>query len=197
MMWLNACVLQTHCRMQLRQVCECERTGSGLDLHCVVGCSRGDVITLLACNCRRPSWWEEANLPHPKWPLQLQDGVERTGAGDGVYCRRTVSKRIRHFFSPKSLKCPSAWLSSSLFVFVSSLSSSFNPGPPLIYPGPKWAAISLPSAHPSCTTRRPCVLWMCLNRMQESTAAWPRIVLAQFTTSSVSQSKVCLWWNAE
>lgn len=151
----------------------------------------------LVCNCRRPSWWEEANLPHPIWPLQLQNGVERTGAGDGVYCRRTVSKRIRHFFSPKSLKCPSAGVSSSLFVFVSCLSSSLNSGPPLIYPGPRWVVISQPSAHPSCTTRRPCVLWMYLNQMLESIAAQPRIGSAQFTTLSVSQSKVCFWWNAE
>lgn len=153
------------------------------------------VTVFFVCVCvwhhRRPIGWEEASLPHPIWPLQLQDGVERTGAGDGVHCRRTVSERILHYFCPESLKWPPARVSSS------SLFSSFNPGPPLKSPGPKWAVISQPSAHPSCTTRRPCVLWTCQNQTQEITAVPLGIDLVQCTTPSMWLSKVCLWWSAK
>lgn len=152
-------------------------------------------LCVCVCDYRRPSGWEEANFRHPIWPLQLQDSVERTGAGDGVYCRRTVSERIRHYLCPEGLKCPPARVSSPLF--VSSLALSLIPGPPLKSPGPKSAAISQPSAHLSCTTRRPFVLWTCRSQTLEITAAPPGIGSARCTTPSASWSKVCPWWNAQ
>lgn len=140
-----------------------------------------------ACNYRRASRWEEAILSHPIWALQFQDGAERTGAGDGVHCWRTVSEIIFRFFGAESLlKCPPARVSSSLFVTTLSL----IPGQPLKSPGPKWAAIFPPSENPSCTTRGRFALWTCRSRTLETTAARPRTGWARCTTPSASRSTV-------
>lgn len=46
---------------------------------------------------RSGSRGEEAAVLHPDRALQLQDGAERTGAGDGVHRRRAVSEIICRF----------------------------------------------------------------------------------------------------
>lgn len=185
MKWLSACALQSHYG---REVSSWKRAWifTLLWTYCrIVGDS---FFSDSACNYRRASRWEEAILPHPIWALQLQDGVERTGSGDGVHCWRTVSEIFCHFFRAESLlKYPPAWVSSSHFVTTLSL----IPGQPLKSPGPKWAAISPPSENPSCTTRGPFALWTCRSRTQETTAARPRTGWARSTTPSASRSTVC------
>lgn len=46
---------------------------------------------LCVCVCRGAGDREKAVVLHPDWALQLQDGAERTGAGDGVHRRGAVS----------------------------------------------------------------------------------------------------------
>lgn len=53
------------------------------------------------CNCRSPSRGEKTILPRPLWALQLHDSVERSGAGDGVHRRGTVSEGIQTSFRLK------------------------------------------------------------------------------------------------
>lgn len=50
------------------------------------------------CHSRSGSRGEEAAVLHPDRALELQDGVERPGAGDGVHRRRAVSEIICHSF---------------------------------------------------------------------------------------------------
>lgn len=141
---------------------------------------------------RRPNRREAADIPHPIWLLKLQDGVERTGAGDGVYRRRAVSKIMANQISLQSPEWPPAPVSSSSPLLVPSL---FPPDPRRRFPGSKWAANSRPDARPSCTTRRRCALWTSPNPTLEITAALPRISWAPHTTPSTSRSEVCHWWN--
>lgn len=132
------------------------------------------------CYCRGPSGWQEANLPHPIWPLKLQDGAEGARTGDGVHCRRTVSQRICQYWMSQCLECPP------------TQSQLLNPGPPLRYPGQKWVETSPVDACPSFTSTRPCRLWTCLNRMREITVAQPGTSSALRITQSASWSMVRL-----
>lgn len=82
------------------------------------------------CNCRSPSRGEKTVLPHPLWALQLHDSVERSGAGDGVHRRGTVSEGIQTSFALNKTR----WSSSRL---VLMRLHRVSPDQLLKSPGPK------------------------------------------------------------